>query len=176
MDTSYLLQTLNSINILNTELQNRINELLIEEHFNRKTLLLKEGMVAQRIYFVKKGFIRAFYTRNDQQFTSWFMGQGEIIISVYSFFSRRPSFENIEILDDCIVQSINWDQLQGLYKNHPEFNLTGRIITEQYYIRSEERNINLQTLNAKQRYDKLLLNYPVYYKKLPLGKSLRFWV
>ncbi len=98
------------------------------------------------------------------------MGEGEIIVSVYSFFSRKPSFENIEVLDDCVLQSINWDQLQGLYKKYPEFNLTGRIITEQYYIRSEERTISLQTLNAKQRYEKLLSDYPGILQKASLGQ------
>lgn len=97
------------------------------------------------------------------------MGEGEFIISVYSFFSRRPSFENIEVLEDCIVQSINWDQLQAIYKQYPEFNLTGRIITEQYYIQSEERSIQLQTLSGKERYEKLLREYPGILQKASLG-------
>ena len=98
------------------------------------------------------------------------MGGGAIIVSVYSFFSRKPSFENIEVLEDSIVQSINWDQLQYLYKHYPEFNLIGRIITEQYYIKSEERVINLQTLDAKQRYDQLLLDHPGILQKASLGQ------
>jgi CRP-like cAMP-binding protein len=170
MDTNYLFATLNNINILGLDVQKRINEMLIEEDICRKTLLLKEGMVAQRIYFIKKGFVRAFYTRNGQQFTSWFMGAGDIIISVHSFFSRKPSFENIEVLDDCIVQSINWDQLQQLYHEFVAFNITGRIITEQYYIKSEERAIALQTLTARQRYEKLLKDYPLITQHATLGQ------
>ena len=170
MDISFLLTTLNSISILNPDLQKRLSDIVIEEHFTKKTLLLKDGMVAQRIYFIKKGFVRAYYSSNDQQFTSWFMGGGEIIISVYSFFSRKPSFENVEVLDDCIVQSINWDQLQQLYNEFVSFNIIGRIITEQYYIRSEERNITLQTLTAKQRYEKLLRDYPQITQYATLGQ------
>jgi len=98
------------------------------------------------------------------------MGEGEFIISVYSFFSRKPSFENIEVLEDCVLQSINWDQLQFIYKDFPEFNLTGRIVTEQYYIRSEERAISLQTLTAKQRYENLLQTYPGILQKVTLGQ------
>ena len=146
----------------------------MEERFPAKRIILKEGQVSQRIYFIKTGFIRAYYYKAGKEFTSWFMGEGEIIVSVYSFFSRKPSFENIEVLEDCVLQSINWDQLQSIYKNFPEFNLTGRIITEQYYIRSEERAINLQTLTATQRYEKLLLNYPGILQKASLGQIASF--
>ena len=170
MDTSYLLKTLNSIYILSPALQSRISELVVEEKLPRKTLLLKEGMVAYRIYFIKKGFVRAYYYKGNSQFTSWFMGEGEIIISVFSFFSQKPSYEHIELLDDCVLQSISWNQLQELYKTFPEFNFTGRIITEQYYIRSEERAINLQTLTATQRYEKLLNDYSQITQWATLGQ------
>lgn len=116
MDTSYLLKTLNSIYILSPALQTRISELVVEEKLPRKTLLLKEGMVAYRIYFIKKGFVRAFYHKGSNQFSSWFMGEGEIIISVFSFFSQKPSYENIELLDDCVLQSISWNS----YRNYTE--------------------------------------------------------
>jgi CRP-like cAMP-binding protein len=170
MDTIGLFNLLNSIQILSPELQIRLRELIIEEPFSKKTLLLKAGMVAHRIYFIKKGFVRAFYYKDGNPFTSWFMGEGEIIISVYSFFSRKPSFENIEVLDDCILQSISWEQLQQLYQLFTSFNITGRIITEQYYIRSEERAIDLQTLTATQRYEKLLSQYPAISQIATLGQ------
>lgn len=170
MDPSHLFSILNSIQILSPELKQRFAGMIVEEQVLKKTLLLKAGMVAHRIYFIKKGFVRAFYYKGENQFTSWFMGEGEIIISVYSFFSRKPSFENIEALEDCTLQSISWEQLQELYAAFPKFNVTGRIITEQYYIRSEERAINLQTLTATQRYEKLLAEYPQVVQVASLGQ------
>ena len=170
METISLIKTLNNITILSEHLQYQITSLLVEEHFPAKSILLKEGQVSQRIYFIKRGFIRAYYYKNGREFTSWFMGEGDIIVSVYSFFSRKPSFENIEVLEDCTLQFINWDQLQDLYKQYPEFNQTGRLITELYYIKSEERTINLQTLTGRQRYEKLLSDYPGILQKASLGQ------
>lgn len=170
METTGLLNTLNSITILSEGLQEQIKSFLSEELFPKKSILLKSGQVSHRVYFIKTGFVRAFYYKENSEYTTWFMGDGDIIVSVYSFFSRKPSFENIEVLEDSIMQSISWDQLQYLYKHYPEFNLTGRIITEQYYIKSEERFINLQTLDAKQRYNKLILDYPGILQKASLGQ------
>ncbi|WP_448702275.1 Crp/Fnr family transcriptional regulator [Mucilaginibacter sp. AW1-3] len=174
MDGSQLLGTLNSIAILSSPLQEKIGSYLIEEEFRKKTLLLKAGQVAQRIYFVKQGFLRSYFHQNTNQYTNWFMGQNEFIISVYSFFSRKPSFENIEVLEDCVLQSINWDQLQQLYQQFPEFNRTGRLITEHYYIRSEEKTIQLQTQSASERYQNLLKTYPDILQKASLGQIASF--
>lgn len=170
IDTQPLFLTLNNIAILSPQLKEVIAGMLVEEDFKKKSLLLKQGQVAHRIYFIRQGFVRAYYVKSTETFTNWFMGEGEIIISVYSFFSRQPSFENIEALEDCVLQSITWEQLQRLYQDYPEFNITGRIITEQYYIRSEKRAIDLQTLSAKQRYEKLLTDYPGILQKASLGQ------
>jgi CRP-like cAMP-binding protein len=174
VEIKFLLETLNNISILSEALRDQISSCLVEEQFKKKNLILKEGQVSQRIYFIKKGFVRSYYYKNNSQFTNWFMGEGEIIISVYSFFSRKPSFENIETLEECVLQSINWDQLQNIYQQYPEFNKTGRLITEQYYMKSEERAINLQTLSAKQRYENLLDNYPGILQKASLGQIATF--
>ncbi|RKR81612.1 CRP-like cAMP-binding protein [Mucilaginibacter gracilis] len=174
INTDQLIGTLNNISILSPQLQDKIRAYIIEEEFAKKTLLLKAGQVAHRIYFVKKGLVRSYFHQNENQFTNWFMGDGEFIISVYSFFTRKPSFESIEVLEDCILQSINWDQLQALYNHFPEFNKTGRLITEHYYIRSEEKNIQLQTLSATQRYQNLLNSYPGILQKASLGQIASF--
>lgn len=160
---------LNTINIMPEALKNAIAEMLTEETIGKKQLILKAGQVARRIYFIKQGFVRSFYTKNGQTYTNWFMDANDIIISVYSFFSQNPSFESIEVLEDCVLQSITWDQLQQLYQNFPSFNVTGRIITEQYYIRSEKRQIDLQTLPAAERYQKLLAEYPAILQQAALG-------
>lgn len=170
MELTNLFATLNNIQMLPPDLRLRLNELVVEESFPKKALLLKAGMVSHRIYFIKKGFVRAFYFKDSNAYTTWFMGEGEIIISVYSFFSRKPSFESIEVLEDCVLQSISWEQLQEIYHTFPTFNVTGRIITEQYYIRREERAIDLQTLTATKRYEKLLADYPRIAQIASLGQ------
>jgi len=170
MDTEALFYRLNSLCILPEALKAEIAGLLLEEKYKKKAMLLKQGQVSKRIYFIKAGFIRAYYDSGRETFTNWFMGDNEIIISVYSFFSQKPAFENIEVLDDCTVQSITWDQLQYLYQKYPEFNALGRILTEQYYIRSEKRSIDLQTLSAVERYQKLISVYPVVLQYATLGQ------
>lgn len=171
MDVDLLIQTLNFIAPLSAELQQSLSGYVVEEPYAKKHLLLKEGQVAKKIFFIKNGFARAFYYPHDgKECTSWFMGKGDIMISVYSFFTQQPAAENIELLEESIIQSITWNQLQSIYADFKEFNYIGRIITEKYYIQSEERAILLRTLTAKERYELLLKSHPTIFQKASLGQ------
>jgi CRP-like cAMP-binding protein len=171
MDTELIMQTVNHISPVSDAVKSRLNEYLKEERFPKKYQLLQEGQTAKKIYFIKEGFARAFYfTADGKECTSWFMGTGEFMISVFSFFTQKTAAENIELLEDSTLQSITWTQLQALYKEFTEFNLIGRVITEKYYIESEQKSILLRTLTAKERYEQLIRSNPNILQKASLGQ------
>lgn len=166
MDTSALIRTLSQVIPLSEPLQARINGILKEELLPKKHTLLHEGQIERRIYFIKKGFARAYHFQNDKEYTSWFMGEGDLMVSIYSFFTRKAAQETIELLEDSVIQSVTWEELQELYRDFVEFNIVGRILTEQYYVKSEERAISLRTLSATERYAALIASFPEILKKV----------
>lgn len=160
-ETDFLFAVLAAIAPLGLKLKEDIARLLRTETLPKKQLLLKEGQTAKRIYFIRQGFARAFYHDPDgREHTLWFMGTGDVMISVYSFFTQQPAYENIELLEPCVVQSISYQQLEDLYADHPAFNQHGRRLTEIYYIKSEERAIMLHCKKPKDRLELLLKTYP----------------
>lgn len=170
MDASKLIKLISQIAALSPELELAIAVCLKEERLTKRTLLLREGQIARHIYFIQTGFCRAYYLKDDKEYTTWFMGENDIMISVFSFFTQTPAVESIEVLEDSTLLSMSWQQLQDIYNTFPEFNLFGRIITEQYYIKSEERAISLRTLSAKERYKSLISTYPSILQKASLGQ------
>jgi len=48
--------------------------------------------------------------------------------------------------------------------------VVGRILTEKYYILSEERALALRTLSAKDRYENLIKAHPEILQKATLGQ------
>ncbi|MGM9475252.1 Crp/Fnr family transcriptional regulator [Pedobacter sp. GSP4] len=156
-----LLETLSFIAPLPAPLQQRVNQEVVTESFNRKHLLLRPGETARRLYFIRSGFLRAYFIdENGKECNTWFMGKGDLMISVYSFFTQKPAYEYIEVLQDCKLQSISWQQLNAYYADFPQGNLLGRIVTQKYYIMSEERAIFLRTQTPTLRYEKLLEQHP----------------
>jgi len=174
-DADLLFQVLTFIAPLTTALRERMNSYLIRQEFPRYYHLLEPGDTAKRIYFIRHGFARAYFVdRENHEHTTWFMGEGDIMISVYSFFSQQPAAEYIQLLEDSVLLSISWDQLMTIYADFPEFNFTGRLITQKYYIQAEERHILMRTVKPVERYQLLLKNYPRVLQKATLGQVASF--
>lgn len=165
-DTELLFGVLSAIASPGLALRDDLSRLLRSEVLPKKHLLLKQGQVARRIYFIKKGFARAYYLDPDgKEHTLWFMGQKDMMISVYSFFQQEPAFENIELLEESILQSVTYEELRDLYTDHSGFNYHGRKLTEHYYIKSEERAIMLRCRKPRERYNLLLKTHPHIFQK-----------
>ena len=164
-----LLHLFRSITTISTELEERLKAILRKDTFPKKHLLLKEGQVSNYIYFIEKGFIRSYYLRYGKEITSWFMKEGDIIISVNSFYKRLPSYEYIQTIEESTVSFIDYNELHQLYNEFTEFNIVGRRLTEKYYGLSEERLYSMRKQSAEERFKFLLDRYPEIFKRAPLG-------
>lgn len=125
---------------------------------------------SDHLYFIEKGLIRGYYFYNGKEITNWFAQEEEFATCFYAFVANKPSFECIETLEDCELISIPLKTLQNLYLNFPETERIGRIITENYYIKLEERVLNIQFKTAKERYQKLIIKKPSLLQRVSLGQ------
>lgn len=163
-----LSELINSICPVSTELAEKIELSIKERIYKKNEYLLKEGEVCRYIWFIKKGLTRCYYTNGISEVCSWFMKEGDMIISVESFFQQRPGLESIQALEDCEVSSLKYEDLQYMYKNFPEMNYIGRVLTEKYYTLSEQRLYSLRMHRSKQRYDYLLENFSELVQRIPV--------
>ncbi len=122
--------------------------------------LLKEGEVSNYIYFIVKGLVRAYYKNDEKELTAWIMKEEDVIISISSFWSRQPSEENIETLEETEVVYLHHDKLEEIYSNHIEFNVVGRLLTQKYYQQWNKHIIDMRMQSASQRYWNFITQYP----------------
>jgi CRP/FNR family transcriptional regulator, anaerobic regulatory protein len=165
---SSLFSFISQIHPVSAALEKAITTRLTKQTSKRKTILLQEGMICNRVYFIEKGLVRAYYFLEGHEITSWFMQENDLVVSVYSFFSQKPGFENIELLEDSSLISISYSDLQSLYRQFPEFNFFGRVLTEHYYVCSEERVISHRMQTSKQRYMALYQANPHLFNRASL--------
>lgn len=169
-----LLNSISLIYPISKKLRKDLIESISIEQASKKSHLLKEGEVLEKMYFIEKGLARAYYFDDGKEITSWFMKEGDFIISVHSFYKQSPSHENIELLEDSMLASITYKQLQELYKNHLEFNFIGRILTEHYYALSEERIFAMRQMTVKNRFDFFFTHYRELLLRVPLKQVAAF--
>jgi CRP-like cAMP-binding protein len=159
---------LNSIHPLSKDTNDFLMSRLQFVEISKKSFLLREGDVCREIYFVTKGLLRCFYNKNEKDVSSWFMKEGDVVISVESFLKQTKSKENIQALEDCSLYYINYDELQLAYSNFSDFNSIGRILTEKYYLLSEQRLYSLRMQRASEKYLFLLNHFPQILLRVPL--------
>ena len=175
-----IIQFLNGIYPMPPALIDHLSNILKIKTLKRKEYLLHAGTVCRHVYFVNEGLLRCFHLKDGKEVCKWFMKERDVVFAVRSFLTQQPSSESIQALEDCTLLYISYKQLQDIYHNFPTFNFQRAILTEMYYILSEERNDILLHPNYVERYKFLSENYPELISRVPtiylasyLGVSLR---
>lgn len=155
-----LLNYLNSIYPLSPELAEYLKNILKFTELVKKEYLLKAGRTCENVWFIEKGLARCFYVKDDVELSSWFMKEGDVIFSVKSFYTQKPSYESIQLLEDSSLYYVTYKELQYIYNNFLEFNFVRGVLTEKYYMLSEERTYSIRMQKAHERYNYLLEYHP----------------
>lgn len=165
-----LMVFLENIHCMSPELRVALFSSTYLHKIKKKRILLDLGEVQKALFFIISGAVRSYYLDSyGKDTTSWLLFEGDLAISVYSFFSQKRSFEVLETLEDSSLLILNYDKLMELYQTFPEFNYIGRVLTEKYYIKGEEKANELRVFSATERYRHLLKKYPNIVARIPLG-------
>jgi CRP-like cAMP-binding protein len=166
-----LLAHLSNIISVSEELEAAIASISKSVTFAKQQIIIDSGERCNDLFFVEKGLLRGYYLDEDgKEITNWFAQENEFATCFYSFVAKQPSFEIIQALENCEAIQLSNSDLQAIYLKFPETERIGRIITENYYIKLEERILNLQFKTAKERYQNLILSKPGLLQRAPLGQ------
>ncbi|MBL7873411.1 MAG: Crp/Fnr family transcriptional regulator [Cyclobacteriaceae bacterium] len=146
-----------------------LGAVLKKEELPKGAFLHTEGKVCSYIYFLEKGCLRGFYNLDGKEVTYWFAFENNFVTSFFSFITRKPGVENIQLTEDCTLWSITYEDLQELYAKHHDMERLGRIMNERYYVMLEERFLSNHFKEARERYENLLTSAPHILQRVPLG-------
>jgi len=169
-----LISTLKKYGSLTPEIENEINKRAHYISKQKNDFFLKQGQVTTSLFVMEKGLIRAFFTKDDKEYNTWFAKEGEMISSILPLYANKPSIENIQFLEDATGYLISINDLNALYKKYPQMETIGRKIAEELCIILEERITSLHTESAEERYHTLIKQYPHLLQRLSLGHIASF--
>ena len=129
-------------------------------------LLLIQGQVCNKVYFIKKGCLRLYYIANDVEITVWFSFENNSAIELSSFLSGKPSDYFLEAIEDSEIGSLHKSALTNLYERHPELERIVRVFWEDVILHLLKRLTALQKDSAEKRYLDLM-NQPIYLQRIP---------
>lgn len=151
------------------EVSTLINQYFKIENLNKGDIVLTEGQIAKKLYFIETGLARTFLYDKEKEVSSWFYMETQILTSWHSFYAQAPSFEYIEILENTLAYSITYSDFQMLLDENDTFNLLGRYINEATLIALDYYSKSYQFLNAKEKYALIQETFPGILNRVKLG-------
>lgn len=146
-----------------------------------KTILLKDGNVADKLYLIRKGCMRLFFYHEGKDITFQFFFEGVCSV-IRSLYKRQPSLFFLESIEPTEVFVIKRDDFYALIETVPslkkyyEEKLIERFHVYQQLFLSRIKN------TPQQRYEELLREYPNIIQRVPqhyiasyLGVNFRFF-
>ena len=159
---------------LNDEIKEAVSKTCQIQNFEKGELLIKQDRIAHRIFFIEKGSARTFYYHDGKDVTSWIYREGQFITSWSSFYTRTPSYENVELTEDATVASISYDHLHQLYQQYPRMQQFGRVMVEEQLVFLDYFYKGFMFMTAKEKYDLLLSIFPDMTQRVNLGHIASF--
>ena len=72
-----------------------------------RTILLREGEVSRRSFYIEKGCLRVWFNANGRDVTCQFMFEDQVVSSADSFKRNIPSSFTIEAIEPSVIQVLH---------------------------------------------------------------------
>jgi len=160
---------LNQIVSLPEPVQEAISQITIQRIIPGNTLFFQNGDVCKEFHFIEKGLARVFYHKDGKEVTAWFASEGQIVSAIDSLFTGQPSFYNIQLTEDAVLWSLQFNKIEPVFEKYPVVERLGRLLITQNYLLLDERMKLFAFCSAEERYEKLLIQIPDITQRVKLG-------
>lgn len=145
-----------------------IEEAYVFKKFAKGSFLLKPGQICDGHYMIDKGIARMYYLHNGKEITTDIHFSEDVAISLDSYILQKESSVYIEALTDVEVTKVDYKIFQIAKNKHAELIALEKLFIELHATRFEKQLIEERTLNATERYLKLMDKDPRILQFIPL--------
>lgn len=148
--------------------------LVKKSYFKKGDIITAYNDIESNIYFINKGIVEMTIKSYMTEKIIDFFFENEMVCGYTSFLTQLPTDVQIVALTDCEMELITRDDLNLAYNSSLEMNKFGRILTEQGYIRKSNREKNLLTKTAEERYAEMFKKNAKYISNIPVNKIAKY--
>lgn len=139
-----------------------------EVKYAKGEMITEAGKVERYFYVVLEG-VQAIYllTSNGDKRVIGFSFDGSFSGIYNSFLQEKGSHYFLEALTDSRMMRMTKNQYDSLFHLYPEFNEWGRIVHQNLLIGRVQREVELITKDARERFDIFMDRCPQKLKEVP---------
>lgn len=159
-----------SIAKISIDAEKKITSAFISEEHPKGHLLFTQGEVCRHVYYIEKGLARVYYNSNDgREITARFFPENSFISAIDSFYQNKPTNDYCELLEDSVVFSIKYSELEEMMDNNLELARFSFHVIFDLAKQMAEYIVSLKFQTAEERYTALIKNYPQILQRASLG-------
>lgn len=133
----------------------------------KNEILLTNGQVSQRTFFVTKGCLRVFFINElGQDSTRYFAFENQFVTALVSFITNDASQEFIQAVEDSEIYYITHNDFYHLLEIVPQWEKFYRIYLEIAYVTNTKRLMSFLIQDALEKYRQLLEENPIIARRL----------
>ncbi len=133
----------------------------------RHVTLIREGQVANELYFIKKGLLRLYYNKEGDYITAYFFREHLFAGSFESFLQSSPGIQYLETLEKSELLVLTKEKLDELYETMPKINILTRKIAEQRFINAQQILSSFLLDSPEERYRKFIRQNSDLFLRIP---------
>ncbi|MEL7123750.1 MAG: Crp/Fnr family transcriptional regulator, partial [Bacteroidota bacterium] len=133
----------------------------------KNTTLLSEGDVSTSFFFLIEGYVRMYYLVDGVEKTTFFYEQDQFISSYESFIRQSPARHYIQTLSKVKIATFHLSKVNEILQKFPHFDFLARLIMEEEMGVLQDMIASFVTMNAEQRYQKLVNTKPHLLQQVP---------
>lgn len=145
-----------------------LEDLLVPMKYGKNEKILSEGETCKYIYWIAKGMVREFYTKNGKELTEYIATENCIVMSIESLFREEPSRLQIVTLEPTVIYAIPRLKLEQVAMRSVNIQILYRKILEESLILSQVHADLIRFESAQTRYAKLVKLHPQIVLRAPL--------
>lgn len=138
-----------------------------QEEVPSRTILLQEGKVSKKMYFIEKGCLRTWVNNDGKEITTQFFFEGDSVSSIESFRTNQPSLYSIETIEPCVLQTITQKEFQMVVEQSPEIKKRFEEYLFKRLFQTQQLFFSYLKNSPQQRYEDLITQYPHIVQRVP---------
>ena len=136
--------------------------------FEKKKKLVNQGEMEDYLNVVIKGLVRKYVPSSIRgEVTLQLATEGHFIQSEISFHHRVPSEVIVQTLEPTVLVSIRHDRLQEAFEIMPEFEILGRAIIMDMFIKKDARYFDQLKTPTRDRFLEYINTHPEMLQRVP---------
>lgn len=133
------------------------------------------GDICKNLSFISSGLARAYVISEygkDYTWSIFFNDKNShmtnlFVVDYHSFINQTPSQISIDVIEDCELVTIVYQDLEYIYDRLKKGERLGRLMSQEAYSYLHKRSIDRQLKSAKERFNDFIKETPYLLDKVP---------